>query len=67
MHHLVITVFEFAVDVHILDVEAGEVLKDFVFAPGIINIGPISVRVHIGRDILDFDLFLKVIHRFAEL
>ena len=45
MHHLIVTVFKFAVDIDVLDVETGQVLEHLVFTPGLVDVGPVSVRV----------------------
>ena len=45
MYHLIVTVFKLAVDIDVLDVEAGQVLENLVFAPGFLDVGPVGVRV----------------------
>jgi hypothetical protein len=54
VHDLVVTVFEFAEDVNVLDVQASQVLEDFVFWPRF-NVG-LACFVLFGWHVLDFDL-----------
>jgi hypothetical protein len=66
--HLVVTVLKLAVDVHILDVKTGQVLKGFFFRPlGVVLVHFVSVWVDFIGHTFYFDLFLKVVHGLTEL
>jgi hypothetical protein len=66
--HLVVTVLKLPVDVYILNIEAGQMLKGFFFRPIlVVLVHFVSVWVDFIGHTLYFDLFLKVIHGLTEL
>lgn len=64
MHDLVVTLLEFAINVNVLDVEAGQMLKNFVVGPRL-DIRD-SLFVFLSWHMLDLNLLLQVIHRVTQ-
>jgi len=61
---LIVAILEFAEDVDVFDVQASQVLEDFVFGP-CLDVSLACFVLFCG-DVLDFDLLLQVIHRVTQ-
>jgi hypothetical protein len=61
VHHLIVALLQFAVNVDVLDIETGQVLEDFILWPSldVLNTLLVLLRWHC----FDLDLLLQVVHR----
>jgi hypothetical protein len=62
LYHLVIALLKLSVDVDVLDVKAGQVLEDFIFGPGKLNVRLSSSFINLSGHLFDLLLLLKIVH-----